>query len=120
MNDKSYPAMKTSAELEEILEWKNWYKKIPAIQFPAHWKIQVIPPFCGAMIRFRVSTDKIKRGDISVYLDCYDILGFFGEPYWEVYPHKGDTFRCAMNEIDELLKGIAEALAESEEDDDKP
>lgn len=91
------------AEVENIQEYKKWEKLIPFIKFPADWEIKIIPPFGGAVLRFVV-----RRGEniVSVYLDCYDRLGSYGEPYWEIYPCKPDTYRCPMNEVDDLLEAI--------------
>lgn len=79
--------------------------EIPWISFPSDWKVQIIPPFCGAIARFRVELPDGRTK--SIYLDYFDRLGSFGQPYWECYPCDGDTFRCAMDETDELLKAIA-------------
>jgi len=83
--------------------WMKWSKEIPYMSFPNNWKVQIIPPFGGAMIRFRV---KHGEGDISVYLDVADRLGYFGSPYWEIYPYGGDIYRVPMNDVDELLMRI--------------
>lgn len=90
----------------------GWAKKIPTIQFPADWRVGIIPPFGGAMIRFKVATNTDRY--ISVYLDCYDNLGCVGEPYWEIYPYKEDCKRFLMNEVDELIQGIKEAKEQIE------
>ena len=92
---------------ENIMEHKKWINEIPFIIFPHDWQIQVSPPFGGAVVRFRV---KNENAHVSVYLDCYDKLGFVGSPYWEVYPHCGDVFRCYMKNTDELVKAIAESI----------
>ena len=96
-------------EVERIMEYTNWCGEIPYITFPSDWQVQVIPPFAGAVVRF-----KIKKGDasVSIYLDCYDILGCYGQPYWEVYPHEDDVFRCDMEDTETLLRAIAESIAE--------
>ena len=96
-------------EVERIMEYKKWCGEIPHITFPNDWQVQVIPPFAGAVVRF-----KIKKGDasVSIYLDCYDRLGCYGQPYWEVYPHENDVFRCDMEDTETLLKAIAESIAE--------
>jgi len=101
-------------EYDRIMETREWMEKIPPIKFPSHWFIKITPPFAGAVIRFRVSLTKDFEHDVSIYLDCYDSLGYFGEPYWEVYPHDGDTYRCAMHDIDDLLKAISDGLGEIE------
>ena len=96
------------AEVEYSEEWEKWRYEIPYIKFDKEWEIKVIPPFAGAIVRFIV-----RSGDssISVYLDCYDKLGCFGEPYWEMYPHKnGDVYRVRMNNVEELVNQIRESL----------
>ena len=88
-------------------DYNLWQDKIPFIKFPRDWEVKVIPPFHGAVIRF-----KIKKGltEVSIYLDCYDTLGCVGEPYWELYPYKNDVFRCSMGDVDDLLKAIKYSL----------
>jgi len=94
-------------KLEQEEKWREWCQKIPTIQFPANWKIQIIPPFGGAMIRFIVNIGEIST---SVYLDVYENLGFYGSPYWEIYPHCGDIDRVDMDDVEGLLKSIRESL----------
>jgi hypothetical protein len=90
-------------------EFEEWRTKIPAIQFPGDWKVTMIPPFGGAIVRFWIWIPGTEDKDIiSVYLDCYDRLGCAGEPYWEVYPYQGDCGRCLMNETKKLLEMIAD------------
>jgi hypothetical protein len=92
--------------LEEMHEWRKWASQIPFISWPPDWKVKAVPPFGSAIIRYFIQTPN--RDFVSVYLDCYDRLGVMGKPYWEVYPHNGDCFRCYLNEVDELLKAIGE------------
>jgi len=97
------------AEVESLMEYNKWSKEIPYLNFPKDWNVKIIPPSNWAVIRFmvkRVGGDK----KISIYLDCYDKLGIYGEPYWEIYPYDNDTFRCPMNETNELLNAIERAL----------
>lgn len=88
------------AKLEQDEDWLQWCHQIPFIPFDAGWQVKVIPPFGGAMARFKVEFNGYIT---SVYLDCADSLGCVGVPYWEVYPVDGDTGRCLMHEVDELL-----------------
>jgi hypothetical protein len=90
-----------------LMEHEKWIKEIPYLDFPKEWKIQISPPFAGAVVRFRV---KYKEADISVYLDCYDNLGCFGAPYWEVYPYDNDVYRCEMKNTEELIRVIQESI----------
>lgn len=95
-------------KIEAEQDWRGWVDKIPAIHFDPGWNVQVIPPFGGALARFRVMVgDKTS----SVYLDGHEALGFFGEPYWEVYPVGDDVGRCAMADTDELLSLIRQSIA---------
>ena len=107
------PAFMKRLEVEREDQWKEWIHKIPFIQFPKGWQVQIIPPFGGAMARFRVRKVGFATGYISVYLDVYDQLGFMGQPYWEVYPVNGDTERCYMEDTQKLIKIITKALKES-------
>lgn len=90
------------------MESSKWIKEIPYIEFPSSWKVKIIPPFCGAVVRFIVMLPDFPKDTISVYLDCYDQLGFFGQPYWEVYPYQGDTGRCPMDDTKTLLEMIGD------------
>lgn len=97
------------SEVEKKFEYDKWMKEIPYIKFPSDWEIKIVPPFAGAIVRFRV---KKGNADISVYLDCYDMLGAVSRPYWEIYPysHDSDTFRCNIHDIDALLEAIELAV----------
>ena len=106
---------KTTARLqiEREEDWRTWMDKIPAIQFDAGWQVKVIPPVSRAMVRFLVLKDKTQ---VSIYLDCYDVLGCVGHPYWEVYPVDGDARRCDMNDTKQLLALIRQSLSEARND----
>lgn len=93
---------------EQIMEHMKWMEEIPYISFPFDWEIKITPPNVGAVVRFRV-----KKGDaeVSIYLDCYDNLGYYGSPYWEVYPYKEDVFRCDMLDTESLLRAIGESIS---------
>lgn len=82
------------------------------IEFPEGWKIKIIPPFAGAMGRFRVYNNDESKS-VSVYLDCYDSLGSVGEPYWEIYPTiEDDCARFLMGDEDLLVKEIKRTFGE--------
>ncbi len=102
--------------IEEAQKWREEVSHIPFIQFPSDWKVQIIPPFGDAIVRFRV---QIADGEHrSIYLDGRNSLGFWdlaGSYYWEVYPYRGDVGRCSMGEIPELLRMIGDTQ-ESEDD----
>ena len=92
---------------ELAIEWRD---KIPTLNFPSEWNVQIIPPFGGAIVRFVVkSNDK----EISVYLDGYDILGYRGQPYWEAYPIEENSNhyqRFLINETKELIECIKKEI----------
>lgn len=98
-----------SSEMEREFEWDKWRNLIPALPFKEGWKIRIIPPSGGAIIRFRVI---FENSDISVYLDAYDHLGVMGKlPYWEIYPAAdGDCERFGMTSTDELIAGIQASI----------
>lgn len=94
-------------ELEANEEWNKWCKEIPFIALPAGVKFKVLPPFHGAIVRFKA---EYEGKTVSVYLDCYDKLGSFGSPYWELYPYRDDVYRCPIDDADDLVLKICEAL----------
>ena len=100
--------------LREELEWDKWMREIPFIQWPSDWQVKAVPPFVNGIIRYWITKEGLGKSIVSVYLDCYCLLGFEGEPYWEVHPIEGDVGRCSMNDTDELLKLIAQGLGELE------
>lgn len=93
-------------EIEQEESWREWCDQIPYLNFPEEWKIKIIPPFSGALIRFVV---KYKEKTVSVYLDVYQALGI-AENYWEIYPYKDDTYRCGIDETNKLISKINEEL----------
>lgn len=99
--------MMVSIESEKAFDWKKWASDIPYIEFPPGWAIKVIPPIAGAIVRFWVKVPGCDE-TISVYLDCYNNLGCMPWPYWEVYPYHGDTGRCRMDDVVNLMMMIGD------------
>src|ERR1700679_2028173 len=110
--EKRFNAQVQIYKIEKDFEWRSkWMHEIPFINFPSHWLVQVIPPFAAAVVRFQVRRKDMVGEVISVYLDCYDMLGAMGKPYWEIYPSAGeDTERYPMEDIKGFLDGIERAL----------
>lgn len=106
-NSTSNVGMFISFMLGEVFYWEKWRKEIPFIRFDADWDVRIIPPFNGAIVRFYV-----KKGErsVSVYLDCYDTLGYMQKPYWEIYPFEDDVHRVEMDNVQELTEKIREEL----------
>lgn len=96
-------------QLEQLQEWHKWANEIPYIQWPHGWLVKAIPPHTYAVLRYWITKPKLQDA-VSVYLDCYDALGHFGEPYWEVYPYNDDVFRCKMADTKSLLRAIKISL----------
>lgn len=97
--------------------YRKWIDKLPSFNFDPSWNVKIIPPFAGAAVRFQV-----KRGDahVSIYADFDSSLGYWGddEPYWEIYPFGDDTWRCGINDTEDLLKHIELSLVEQEKAND--
>jgi len=91
-------------DYSNFMEHEKWMQVIPYISFPEDWKVQITPPFNGAVVRFKIKKDS---AEVSIYLDCYDYLGSYGSPYWEVCPYFDDVFRCDMYDTEALLKAIS-------------
>lgn len=109
-NDEQQEKYIATEKVSQVFEWNKWCKEIPRLNFHSDWNVKIIPPFGGAIIRFNCE----KNGNYAdVYLDCYDELGCFGSPYWEIYPYDDDVYkvyRCCMNNTEELIKRIDEIL----------
>ena len=102
----THKIMDLARELCELQEWDHWDHMIPFIKFPQEWSVKARPNFLGTIIRYDVREDA-SDNCISVYLDCYDVLGIMHKPYWEVYPDvDGDATRVDMEDIKRLLETI--------------
>ena len=94
---------------DRLMNSEKWREQIPFMSFPPEWTIQITPPFNHAVVRFRIRQE---NANVSVFLDCYELLGSYGEPYWDVSPYEGDNFRCKMNDTEALLRAISSSLKE--------
>ena len=89
-------------------KWNEWIPKIPALKFKSKWRVKVIPPFHGALVRFYV---EYKGAWVSVYLDVYDNLGYYCGPYWEIYPMvHNDIERVDMEDAEGLIDNIKKSI----------
>lgn len=53
---------------DDIFEWRKWSQEIPYIQFPAHWKVKLLPPWACAIVRFMVKSESnVGKEYVSVY-----------------------------------------------------
>ena len=101
--------------IEAAEGWRKWIDRIPAIPMPAGWRVQMLPPYAGALARFAVVN--LAGQHKSVYLDVWERLGFWGGgPYWEVYPVDNDVARCDMNDVAELIRLIEAPRGDEGED----
>ncbi len=76
-----------AGKIDRAFEYEKWITEIPVLAFAPYMRVRVIPPFGGAVVRFLVSHKDYPEASVSVYLDCYNLLAYMGEPYWEVYPY---------------------------------
>lgn len=90
-----------SRELDPRKEMDEWGDKIPMIPVPRGYKVAPIPPFGGAVVRLWI--EKPNGDKVSIYLDCYNNLGYYHGPYWEVYPVDGDVGRCPIDDVETLV-----------------
>jgi hypothetical protein len=118
-NSERLERVTIAARYDRVMEVDKWLSKIPPLQFPAHWVINMVPPFAGALVRFGVSLEG-KDDYVSVYLDVYSMLGATETPYWEVYIQDNPNFpsRCAMEDTESLMELIQQALSEGSPGDD--
>jgi hypothetical protein len=86
-------------------------KNMPFLTFRPGWEVSVIWPFAGAAARFIVRKN---AATVSVYADFDESLGYYGEPYWEIYPHTGDTWRGPLGDGEGLIEAISAAIGQQE------
>ncbi len=111
MSDKDMERYVLGSKIGVVFEWSKWQSEIPylPIEKLSAYNLRAIPPFANAIVRYNLTNPK-NDNFCSVYLDCYDLLGIYGRPYWEVYPIDNDIFRCDMNDVDSLIGAIIESL----------
>ncbi len=90
-------------EIDRDDKWLEWECKIPELNFDSSWNVRIIPPFAGALIRF-----KVFKGDkyCSVFLDVFNNLGWQKKAYWGVLSYTDDEYEIAMDNVEELMKVI--------------
>ena len=93
--------------IERDQDWRGWIEKIPSIKIPDNVRIRIVPPFGGAVARFLLEKFDSKE-NLSVYLDCFQELGYYSGPYWEAYPWNGDIMRFAIDDVAGLEKLLKE------------
>ncbi len=106
-------------EYDSNFESRKWIKELPGFQFKPDWIVQIIPPFAGAIIRFRVKKKGLGR-EVSVYFDAYNNLAWASCLYWEIYPAAEEsTARFALGEEDKMLEAIEASLEKVQGGDDE-
>ena len=93
--------------VESQERWHEWDRLMPQLHFKENWGVTIIPPFGGAIIRFRVEHN---GRCVSVYFDGYDRLGIVGQPYWEVYDFNEGPYRFLYDEVGDLMDYITSVL----------
>lgn len=88
--------------------WESFCKYMPKLTIPEGCQIQVIPPFCGAIVRFVVHKG---NRSVSVYFDAYSRLGYCEGEYWEAYPIDDNNNRYAPTDHDMMMADIARELS---------
>lgn len=108
-------------KVEQEQDWKGEIVRIPWLHFRGDWQVRIIPPFADAVIRFQVI---LPSGTLkSVFMDSRHSLGIWGnlstpEPYWEVYPYRGDVGRCALDDTIMLMEMIQDETSGDEDEQD--
>lgn len=95
-------------EVETNEKWNEWSIIVPYIKFKEKWNVKIMPPFYGALVRFKVEyNNKI----CSVYLDVYNKLGYMDNPYWEIHCSQDDVIeRFYIDETDKVTNSIDKLL----------
>jgi len=124
MNIEKYQKVKDAmTKVEDELEYFKWMEEIPEIPMEklSKYKIQIIPPFFGAIVRYRF-INPVNENNCSVLLDGYGFFGFTWlnkdlghEPYWEVYSGHGDNLRILLKDTKRLIDTIIRCMEKEEE-----
>ena len=109
--------------VEQDQDWKGEIVRIPWLHFRGDWQVRIIPPFGDAVIRFQVI---LPSGTLkSIYMDSRHSLGVWGDlnnpqpdPYWEVYPYRGDVGRCHLADTIMLMEMIQDETNGDEDEQD--
>lgn len=106
---KNLDLLELSRKMEKSFEWEKWIELIPPLNFLPKWKVTILPPLAGAIVRFKIEHN---NNWVSVYLDCYGILAGMDKPYWEIYSkNEAEIERFYMLQTDELMKAIKKSLS---------
>lgn len=106
-------------KVEQEQDWKGEIARIPWLYFRSDWQVRIIPPFGDAVVRFQVI---LPSGTLkSIYMDSRNSLGIWGngntaEPYWEVYPYRGDVGRCDLADTIMLMEMIQDETSGDEDE----
>lgn len=105
------------AEYDDKMDSMTWQDKLPFLQFKPDWLVRIVPPFVGAVIRFKVRKNTTPgHQNVSIYFDAFNHLGSMRNPYWEVYPAAdGDTARFHLGEESEMMEEIEASLRRLED-----
>lgn len=103
----------SSYELERALDYGRWMKELPFFTVPEGFKIKVVPPWHGAVIRFWIQKDDAvdMENSVSVYFDSMNVLGSMSQPYWEAYPIDDDCRRYFVGEEEKMMSDIVKELS---------
>lgn len=103
---RTFEETKAIFDCEIVQEYDKWMREIPYLHFEKEWNVKIIPPFCGAIIRFCIDYN---NKHVSVYFDAYDRLGIVGKPYFEYYDGE-ECYRYYMDESEKMMEDIKKFL----------
>lgn len=93
---------------EEYFNWQGVSQKIPEIYFENTWGIKLLPPSQTAVLRFEVKVPNVQS--INVFLDCYNTLGDYPGPYWEIQCHNKAPVRIPMHDTKKVKQVIRDLI----------
>lgn len=101
-----------SHQLEDALDYGRWMRELPFMEIPAGFKIKVVPPWHGAVVRFWIQkADAVDMEKcISVYFDSRNVLGSMDQPYYEAYSIDDECQRYFVGEEDKMMADIVREL----------
>lgn len=99
--------------IQETLQTSKWRQRIPYINFPTHWWVQVVYPEYGSMAQFYVKSHESSVGAIGILLDCHNHFGGGDDAYWSVSaPDLAKYYQFPLYQIREMVEKIGTLLDE--------
>lgn len=104
---------------DRIFESERWMKELPPLTFPLKWKVQIVPPYGNAVVRFFVFNQKGNK--VSVMFDPYELHSLDEKErsslVWDIYCSElteREVTVVGLNDMKALKQAIQDMLDRAE------